>query len=475
VNNSSNMNTTSSIGKSSKINSSVPSQIFILGPRIGFTILLLLLAIFIWGQYQSTKSGDSVLHTVTVQAELTKLLSNLQDAETGQRGYLLTYNIEYLEPYILSSTNFFNTRNKLRALIKDNPIQQKNIDRIEALVHKKLNELKQTILLTRNGEHKKALEIVKSNDGKYTMDKIRIIVADMKKIETNLLEQKQEEFNMLRNLVWAAGIFTFVSLFILAILVNRQINNSFKQLNDNEKILRELNKDLQLSNQELEKFAYIASHDLKAPLRGIKNLADWIEEDLNETLQEETKENMGLLHSRIDRLDILLDDILTYSRIGHSNEDQSTIVNSKLMIEDIASLLGGENFDLIIKTDDSLPIFKTIKFPLEQVFRNLISNAIKHHDRTSINIEITAEENAEYIKFSVKDDGPGIAPKYHELIFEMFKTLKPRDDVEGSGIGLAIIKKLVSIHGGTIHVESQSGIRGTNFIFEWKKSGDLNA
>jgi len=229
-----------------------------------------------------------------------------------------------------------------------------------------------------------------------------------------------------------------------------------------------LARDLQRSNQDLEEFAYVASHDLKAPLRGIDNLAGWIEEDLKEVMQGEAKENMGLLRGRIKRLESLLDDLLAYSRAGKMKGDHE-IVNSKLLAIDVASLFNSPNLDLKIKVDDTLPTFTTQKTPLEQVFRNLINNAIKHHDRKSISIEITAKQNGEFISFSVKDDGPGIAPEYHERIFEMFKTLKPRDEIEGSGMGLTIIKKLLDAQGGKIRVESQIGKRGTNFIFDWKK------
>jgi len=177
---------------------------------------------------------------------------------------------------------------------------------------------------------------------------------------------------------------------------------------------------------------------------------------------------MGLLRGRIKRLGSLLDDLLAYSRAGQMKEDYKT-VNSKLLAIDVASLFNSPNLDLKIKVDDTLPTFTTQKTPLEQVFRNLINNAIKHHDRKSISIEITAKQNDEFVSFSVKDDGPGIAPEYHERIFEMFKTLKPRDEVEGSGMGLAIIKKLLDAQGGKIRVESQIGKRNTNIIFDWKK------
>lgn len=225
--------------------------------------------------------------------------------------------------------------------------------------------------------------------------------------------------------------------------------------------------ELEHSNQELEQFAYIASHDLKAPLRGINNLAKWVEEDLRDIMGEETKGNMALLRQRVTRLESLLDDLLAYSKVGH-NDDNSVLVDCKEMLNGIVYLY--DDLDIVLKVNihPNLPTFFTKKRALELVFRNLINNAIKHHDRTEINLDISVQKKDDYYIFSVKDDGPGIAPEYQERIFEMFKTLRPRDEVEGSGMGLAIIKKLIELQNGNIWIDSQAGIRGTNFSFNWK-------
>jgi signal transduction histidine kinase len=225
--------------------------------------------------------------------------------------------------------------------------------------------------------------------------------------------------------------------------------------------------ELKHSNQELEQFAYVASHDLKAPLRGINNLAKWLEEDLQGVMEGETKENMDLLRRRVTRLESLLDDLLAYSRAGQKKDD-AEIVNCNQIVKDIICLFDDLHLDLKVKIKGDLPIFSTQKSALELVLRNLINNAVKHHDRTEINIDVSAKQNGKFYRFSVNDDGPGIATEYHERIFEMFKTLKPRDEIEGSGMGLAIIKKLIDRQGGKIWVDSQADKRGANFIFDWK-------
>jgi len=227
-------------------------------------------------------------------------------------------------------------------------------------------------------------------------------------------------------------------------------------------------KELKRSNSELNDFAYVASHDLKAPLRGIMQLSSWIEEDIAEFADDETKNNLALLMSRTSRLESLLEDLLTYSRIGSKMGDVQ-LVNIRKLILNIFDLQSPSNIVSII-CDESLPEFETNSTPLETIFRNLINNAIKHNNNENrLTINISAIEHATYYEFSVKDNGAGIPKQYHKQIFELFKTLKPRDEVEGSGMGLAIIKKLLDYQNCKITVVSDDK-SDTCFTFTWPKS-----
>lgn len=238
-------------------------------------------------------------------------------------------------------------------------------------------------------------------------------------------------------------------------------------VHDQSIALKEATADLQRSNHDLEHFAYIASHDLKAPLRNIDNLAEWIEDDLGDALEGDTRESMTLLRGRVTRLRHLLDDLLHFSRVGRE-DCQVTRVDTAALIDEIADLLQPPT-GIEITTVGELPQFDTLKGPLDQVFRNLIDNAIKHHDRETGCIEISAVERDGFFTFSVADDGPGIDPKYHERVFQVFKTLKPRDMVEGSGMGLAIVLKQVERRGGHIRLFSSAEERGATFEFDWPK------
>ncbi len=217
-------------------------------------------------------------------------------------------------------------------------------------------------------------------------------------------------------------------------------------------------------NEELNNFAYVSSHDLKSPLRGIDQLATWIADDLRETLNDDTKNHLQLMRSRIKRMNTLLDDLLAYSKVGRSNGDIVT-VNTTDLIKDIFDLTATKK-NIQLELANELPTLLTRKVPLELVFRNLIGNAIKHHDKDHGNIKIDALFLKEGVEFSVADDGPGIPLEHQQRVFAMFQTLKPRDEVEGSGIGLSLVKKTIEAEGGQITLESD-GEHGSTFRFIW--------
>lgn len=239
---------------------------------------------------------------------------------------------------------------------------------------------------------------------------------------------------------------------------------SAQLLEQHQQELEKSNRQLAQTNKELETFAYVASHDLKSPLRGIAQLSSWIDEDLEEKEFAEVAKHTQMLRNRIQRMEKLLDDMLIFYRAGKTDGNISRIDLAHMARElfDIQNTKIGLRLEL----GDNLPVFDSLSTPFEQILRNLFSNAIKHHDASEGVIRIEARcLNNDFYEVDVIDDGPGIPVQFQERVFGMFQTLKPRDEMEGSGMGLALIKKIVETYGGTISVHSEG--RGCRFTFTW--------
>jgi PAS domain S-box-containing protein len=245
--------------------------------------------------------------------------------------------------------------------------------------------------------------------------------------------------------------------------IKRDITDTIKTA----KILSQRKLELERSNKELETFAYVASHDLKSPLRGIAQLSTWIEEDLASNEYSAVMGHTELLRNRIQRMEKLLDDLLIFYRAGKSEGTLMT-VNVNQMINEIFEIQNNKP-GLHLELLNELPTLTTLSTPLELIIRNLLSNAIKHHDQQEGVIQVRSRElNDDFFEFSVSDDGPGIPEKFHHRIFGMFQTLKPRDELEGSGMGLALIKKIIDTYGCTVTLKSEG--RGACFSFSWPKN-----
>ncbi|MCW8445324.1 ATP-binding protein [Fluoribacter gormanii] len=229
---------------------------------------------------------------------------------------------------------------------------------------------------------------------------------------------------------------------------------------------KQIENQLIKTNEELEQFAYIASHDLKAPLRAIERLATWIEEDNFDKLDDKSKEHLALLRQRTLRLANLIDGILQYSRAGRLDLNLELVNTKEILKEIIENLNPDGRFE--VHYPQNMPTFKTAKIPLMQVLSNLLGNSIKHHHRKNGTIKIEIETLGAFYLFTIKDDGPGIPSEFFDKIFVVFQTLKSRDELESTGVGLSIVKKIVESQGGRVMVQSQVG-HGTTMSFTWPK------
>jgi signal transduction histidine kinase len=247
---------------------------------------------------------------------------------------------------------------------------------------------------------------------------------------------------------------------------NDELSNLSVSLNQmSERLSRNIG-ELEKRNSELNQFAYVVSHDLKAPVRGISNVVQWIEEDLAGEISPVMRKYLDFIPGRIARVQSLIDGLLEYARAGRDIVADEE-VNVEGMVRELTDLIGTNGATVI--TED-LPILRTERIPLQQVFSNLISNAIKYAGPDST-IRVTCVEQETTYEFSVSDNGPGISSEYHEKVFGLFQTLRERSDTESTGIGLAIVRKIVEERGGSIRLISSAG-KGANFIFTWPKKRD---
>jgi len=237
------------------------------------------------------------------------------------------------------------------------------------------------------------------------------------------------------------------------------------------KQIAEKAEELNKSNKELEDFAYIVSHDLKAPLRGINELAEWTSEDYSDILDKKGKENLTMLRERSEKMNSMIQGILEYSRVGRTEEKAGQIDLNNLVEEVIDLLAPPDNIKIAV--ENKLPKYTADRTRLTQVFQNLLSNAIKYVDKTEGLIKIGCEEEEDYWKFYISDNGPGIEEKYFDQIFKIFHTLGAKSTDKSTGIGLTIVKKIIDLYEGKIWIESKTG-KGTTFYFTLPKQNKRN-
>lgn len=244
------------------------------------------------------------------------------------------------------------------------------------------------------------------------------------------------------------------------------IESDISERKKSEEQMQEYLSNLERTNRELDKFAYVVSHDLKAPLRAIGNLTGWIEEDTGHLLPGEVRSHFNLIKERVLRMEALINGILDYSKVAKSN-NQFEQFNVADLVNSVTQMLGNPS-DCEFIIDQNLPRITADKVKMEQIFMNLISNAIKFNKQPEKKVKVSVTDFGTHYRFSIIDNGPGIDPRFHEKIFQIFQTIHTKDEFESNGLGLAIVKKLVEEQQCDIWVESESG-KGATFHFTWPK------
>ncbi|RZA04848.1 MAG: HAMP domain-containing histidine kinase, partial [Moraxellaceae bacterium] len=230
---------------------------------------------------------------------------------------------------------------------------------------------------------------------------------------------------------------------------------------------KRLESDLREANAQLEEFTYVVSHDLKSPMRGISDLTDWIVEDLGENISPEVANNLQRIQTRVQRMENLTEDLLSYARAAKRTKEVAQINLPELITGILELVVLPEQAKVIIQLD--VEEIVTTKAPLETVLRNLISNAIKHHDAPErFELTISSEASGSYLCMRVRDNGPGIPVAAQERVFRLFQTLSGAGTALG-GVGLAVAKRLSEAHGGRLEISNEDDVLGCCFVLWWPR------
>lgn len=443
-------------------------------------VTLLSLAAWNWSRQQEQRAVDWVMHTEEVLRESNQLVAALLNAETSTRGYGLTRRSEFLQPYEQTQADLFGHVENLTSLTQDNPTQQTYlsivrsdiVDYLEFLrgMQQLIDEIDSDVALWQSPRMQASL-----TQGKAAMDRLRADIESIKSEEQSLLMLRRQTLDRAKRLVdWLliisllANLISYAIAFYLYSKADQEITERNRALMVANESLSKFNVALARRNQDLDDFTHIVSHDLKAPLRAINNLTDWLIEDLNLSADSETGKYAELLQQRVLKMQSLIDGLLDYSRADRIEDVASASaepVDVGDLVEELAQALDiPSQFEIVVSPN--LPTITTERILLRQVFSNLITNAYKHHQNESGKIVVDTEiaSNGQ-LQFRVSDDGPGIAPQHRDRIFQIFQTTASESSTN-NGIGLSIVKKIVERRGGEVGFTSQVG-EGTTFYFTW--------
>lgn len=457
------------------------NRLFI-GLSLGLAVMLVIAILSYRSVVRNAIDRQWVVHTYQVQQELDALMGDLLKAETSQRGFLLTKDESYVTAYDAARIDSRQEIARLRGLTADNPTQQQSLDALEPLIARKFAVLGDRIAIRKQSGLEDAAESVREGAGREVMDEVRGVIAQMSAEEGRLLVQRAKELEassqQTKTVILLGNSLAIFFLSSAGWLIRkefvrrRQAEDEVRLMNmhleakvgERTAELAERAKDLERSNAELQQFAYVASHDLQEPLRMVASFTQLLAKRYGDKLDQDAREFIGYAVDGATRMQTLITDLLAFSRVGTQAKpleptDCDAVVNRVL-----AGLkLAVEESKATIRRDP-LPRVMADPVQLGQLFQNILTNAIKFCSEGSPRIYISARQDGENWKFSIRDNGIGISPEHAERIFVIFQRLHTKVEYPGTGIGLAISKKIVERHGGKIWVEPSPG-GGSVFCF----------
>ena len=481
---------------------------------LGFLIILIMFSITTYINYRETEkvneNSDWFTRSTTIARQNNRFQRNILNMVSGLRGFLITGENYFIQAYDSAEIENQNILSELDTLVSDTAnIQKKILKDVRVLNERWLSEFSRPLITAKRSAgtsdssllafNKLYREKLRTNNetniNRALQSRLRDFANyeyDLRETRKNALSRSIEQtrsisfflntFSVIIGLAIAIFLAYRISTRILSMVKmadsiavgnysahtedtgKDELSNLARSLNHMASTLSENITLLKRKNEELDQFAHIVSHDLKAPLRGIDNVVTWIEEDHNKELSPKMAEYIGLIKGRVVRAENLIRGILSYSRVGRDIPDRESVNVEQLILEVQENIQFKPGIRLII--EKGLPTLFTERIPLQQVFTNLISNANTYHNKKDGVIKVWGYRYSDHCEFFVRDNGPGIAKSYHDKIFMIFQTLHERDTVESTGVGLAIVRKILTDRKQEITIESEPG-KGSTFSFTW--------
>lgn len=462
---------------------------------VGFVALLCIVGGTIWLVDRTARFSEALQSARQQSGDLTRILSLAQDAETGQRGYLLAGADSYLTPYREATSSLPKAIDDLERNIGSDAAQHRRFDELASVLTKKLAELENTVNLARTGRRDEAVDVLKTDKGRELMERLRAIISDMSADAdvrvTGLLDDQRGAIAFMKQLAIVGALVVAAVgavVFWMVVAYTRQLDRTqfeIQKLNSSlEQRVEERTADLARANEEIQRFAYIVTHDLRAPLVNIMGFTSELDASL-ETIRgyvdapeqaaivpaevrnaalEDLPEAIGFIRSSTRKMDGLINAILRLSREGRRELKPERIALDALLRSIADSIqhqvveAGGE-----IAIDGRAAPIVTDRLAVEQVFGNLLDNAVKFRRLdTPLDIRIRLQERGPRVTVTIEDNGRGIASQDFERVFDLFRRAGPQDR-PGEGMGLAYVRSTVRNIGGEIQLKSELG-RGTTFV-----------